>query len=332
MPLRIGTGLINRTWLANRKDGTKFVLQRVNPMFGGDTQLDIDAVTRHLESEGLTTTRLVPTADGALFTRAHEQIWRLLTYVDGETRLRAQSPDETREAGSLLARFHRALADFEGELRSTRGNVHDLDRHVGALDRALERHAAHPARRDVGALADEIATLVRRVPMLDKTVERVVHGDPKISNILFARDSGRALCLVDLDTLCRMPIAFELGDAFRSWCNTRDEDDPGASFSFALFEGAVTGYASAAAGFLEPAEQRDIPAGIAAITVELAARFCADALNESYFGWDPARFGSSSRHNQARTRAQLAIATQVLDAQDELSGIVQAAFGAVTQA
>ena len=51
-----------------------------------------------------------------------------------------------------------------------------------------------------------------------------MHGDPKISNLMFARDSDRGLCLIDLDTLGPMPIALELGDALRSWCNPAAED------------------------------------------------------------------------------------------------------------
>ena len=36
-----------------------------------------------------------------------------------------------------------------------------------------------------------------------------------------------------------------------------------------------------------------------AFAAQLAARFCADALNESYFGWDQTRFPTASAHNQA---------------------------------
>ena len=41
---------------------------------------------------------------------------------------------------------------------------------------------------------------------------------------MFAHDADRALCLIDLDTLAHMPVALELGDALRSWCNPATED------------------------------------------------------------------------------------------------------------
>ena len=68
----------------------------------------------------------------------------------------------------------------------------------------------------------------------------------------------------------------------RSWCNPVSEDAVTADFSQPLFEAAITGYAEVAAGFREPAEWSAIPAATLTITVELAARFCADSLREQY--------------------------------------------------
>jgi hypothetical protein len=75
-----------------------------------------------------------------------------------------------------------------------------------------------------------------------------------------------------------------------------------------FFEAAIAGYAEAAQGFLTPAEWSAIPSGTLTITIELAARFCVDALRESYFGWNRVRYESSSAHNQARTHGQLLLA------------------------
>ena len=130
---------------------------------------------------------------------------------------------------------------------------------------------------------------------------------------MFARDGDRALCLIDLDTLARMPIALELGDALRSWCNPRTEDATDAHFQRPLFEAAVEGYAAEARGFLTPVEWQSIPAGTLTVCVELAARFCTDALRERYFRWDASRYPSASAHNQARTRGQLQVAENAFD-------------------
>ena len=78
-----------------------------------------------------------------------------------------------------------------------------------------------------------------------------------------------------------------------------------------FFDAAIAGYAEAAQGLLTPAEWSAIPRGTLTITVELAARFCADALRESYFGWNRARYESSSAHNQARVHGQLLLAAGI---------------------
>ena len=177
------------------------------------------------------------------------------------------------------------------------------------------------------ALADEVFELADRLPDLGDQPDRIVHGDPKISNIVFSSNTGEAKSLIDLDTLGRMPIVLELGDAFRSWCNLSGEDEPGAEFSLLIFHSAITGYARETQSLLAESEWRKIPAATFTITVELAARFCADALNERYFGWDPMQFHSPSRHNQARTRSQINLAHSITEQRDHIETEVDAAFG-----
>ena len=61
--------------------------------------------------------------------------------------------------------------------------------------------------------------------------------------------------------------------------------------------------------------------------MELAARFCADALHESYFGWNRARYDSASAHNQARVHGQLKLAAGIRAELAALEDKTAAAFG-----
>jgi len=100
---RIDAGLINRTFAVGAERG-RFVLQWVNPIFGAEVHLDIEAVTAHLEACGLVTPRLVRTRAGELWTRdAEGGVWRLMTFVEGVTHARAETPALCESAG-LLAR------------------------------------------------------------------------------------------------------------------------------------------------------------------------------------------------------------------------------------
>ena len=326
--VRATSGLINPTWYARSTHGTPLVLQRVNAIFPAVVNLDIAAVTEHLARKGLVTPRLVPNRDGALWLEQDGVVWRVLTRIDGVSHDALESPTQAREAGRVLAEFHRAVSDLDHTFRNARLGVHDTARHLRGLRDALVEHRDHRDIRNIAPLAERVLALAAALPPLPASGDRIVHGDPKISNLMFAHEGGRALCLIDLDTLSRMPVALELGDALRSWCNPATEDAANARFVRPLFEAAVTGYAAAAQGFLTPAEWQAIPAGTLTITVELAARFCADALRERYFGWDNRRYPSASAHNQARTRGQLQVAESLEAEQSALDEATARAFRA----
>lgn len=319
----LGTGLINRTWLARARDGAWRVLQQLNPMFPPEVMEDIAAVTAHLAARDLLTPRLVPDRDGRLWLPDPNGAWRVLTYIPGRVLDTITSRAQAGEAGRLLASFHRALDDLEHEFRHVRPPVHEPDRHLADLARAVEAHREHRLYDLAAALADDIFAAADALPPLPATPVRVVHGDPKISNLVFAADGDRALCMLDLDTLGRMALPLELGDAMRSWCNVASEDDPRGSFSAELFAAAIGGYGAAAAGWIRAEEAGAAVGATATIQVELSARFCADALNERYFGWNPALFPGRGEHNLARARGQLNVHRSLLAQRtrlDEMAG------------
>jgi hypothetical protein len=68
--------------------------------------------------------------------------------------------------------------------------------------------------------------------------------------------------------------------------------------------------------------------GARTISLELAARFCADALHESYFGWNPQKFPTRGAHNLVRARGQLAVSRSVAEQQAALEEFTRRAFSA----
>ncbi len=324
----IEVGLINVTFEVRAAD-TRYILQRLNPIFSPRVHEDIEAVTEHLEARGVETPRLVRTRDDARYIEIDGDVWRLMTFIEGETHSRLTSPALSREAGALLGRFHRACADLEHTFVSGRLGVHDTPKHMRVLEEAVAAHGDHRLYEEIAPLAEQIHARYAAVGALPAVDDRVVHGDPKISNILFTPEGG-ARCLVDLDTLARMPVYLELGDALRSWCNPAGEDGGAATFSLPLFEAAIAGYASSTKGWLTPAESGAIVRATQTIILELAARFAADALNESYFGWNKTRFATRGDHNLVRARRQLEEAAALADQAERAEAIVAAAYTSVT--
>jgi Ser/Thr protein kinase RdoA (MazF antagonist) len=302
-----GSGLINRTFLVEGRSG-RVVLQRLHPVFAGTVNEDIDAITAHLEKKGLPTPRPVRTDDGALWALdGEERPWRALTFVEGESFDHVPSPAFAAEAGRLVARFHLATRDLEHEYRHVRVGVHDTTRHLASLAAALEEQPSHRLFAAVEPLARVLLAAAARLPDLGGLPLRHAHGDLKISNLLFRGDEAH--CLVDLDTLGRMSWAFEMGDALRSWCNPAGEDEARVGIDVATFEAALAGYGEAArtSGLVSAEERGFVVDGLATICLELSARFLADALRESYFGFDPGRFPARGEHNLLRGRGQLSL-------------------------
>jgi Ser/Thr protein kinase RdoA (MazF antagonist) len=320
------SGLVNESWLVTAGDGARCVLQRVNAIFPPAINDDIDAVTRHLAAKGLVTPRLMPLRGGKRWLELDGAVWRLMSYVPGVTYERLHNAKQAYQAGALLGRFHAGLSSLDHEFANARLGVHDTAQHLARLEGTLETHADHRSHADARKLANGILVLGAELPALPAAPDRAVHGDPKLSNIVFDPDGVEALCLIDLDTLARMPLVLELGDALRSWCNIEGEDDPGARFSIVAGQAALFGYAETSRDFISIAEWQAIPVGVLTIAVELAARFCADALNERYFAWDQSRYGSCSEHNLARAAAQLALATDIHHQWSALSAATAEAF------
>lgn len=309
---QIGRGLINRTYLATDAAGEAWIIQALNPIFAPQVNEDIDAVTQHLASKGVTTPRLRRTLGGAAWLSRGGEVFRVLSRVPGETHDRLDTRARAIEAGRLLARFHRALGDLNHRFAAQRLGVHDTAKHLAALSAALAEHRDHPHHADVARLAEEIRAHCRPAAGGADLPERIVHGDPKINNLLFDPD-GRAIAFVDLDTVAPMALPLELGDALRSWCNTAPggEDETSPEFSVALFAAALEGYADGAGAWITGPERAAIVDATHMIMLELAARFAADVLRDAYFGWDPARFASRSAHNLARAQGQVALAASL---------------------
>jgi Ser/Thr protein kinase RdoA (MazF antagonist) len=324
VPVRQGN--INQTFRVTA--AAEFILQRVNPIFAPEVHLDILAVTEHLHHRGLLTPRLIRArADALWVTDEQGGVWRALTFIPGEVLSQGASLGHCRAAAALLARFHLAVADLDHTFRHVRAGVHDTPRHRRALEAALASHARHAAFARVQPVAGEILARLDAVPALGPLPARVVHGDPKLNNVVFSAE-GEARCFIDLDTLARMPVPVELGDAFRSWCNPPGEDRVDAFLDLERYEAGLAGYAETGRALLNADEVQAIPAAVELIALELAARFCADALVESYFAWDATRFASASAHNLHRAQSQLALARSIAAQRDALRRITDHAFRA----
>ena len=324
----LGGGLINDTY----RLGEHHVLQRLHPIFGAAVNDDIAALTPILRANGVPVPTLCPTRDEQPCTVVESDdasvsgVWRIMTLLDGETLHRFTGPGHAESAGGMAGRFHRALHDVQHDFAFSRPGAHDTNRHMTSVDEALGESPQHRLADDVRAIRDELHDRWAAWDGPSQLPSRIGHGDWKASNLLF--EDEMACAVLDLDTMAWIELDVEFGDALRSWCNRAAEDSTEAAFDEAIFTAGVSGYVSAMRGHLEPNEVSAIVPGLIRICLELSARFAADSVRESYFGWNPAVAATRGDHNLLRSRGQLDLARAVIRRRAALESIVKSAFEA----
>lgn len=321
-------GLINQSFAVSAEDG-EYVLQRVHPVFAPEVHENIAAVTERLRERGEPSPRLLVSRSGRPWADlGAEGIWRVMTRLPGISFDRVQGPEQARAAGARVGRFHAALADLGHTFRAVRAGVHDTPAHLRTLSQALAEHGEHRLFPEVAELAAQIVAGYAALPVAGEVPLRVCHGDLKFNNLLFSGTGPEAQLvttgIVDLDTVGRMPLHHELGDAWRSWCNPGGEDQTAATFDMDVFAASLAGWRETHTLTLAPEERRALVHGVEWISLELAARFAADALRECYFGWDRGRFPAAGEHNLLRARGQWAMHRAALMTRDARASLLLA--------
>ncbi len=289
----LGQGNINATWLIELADGQRRVLQGLNPEVFSDplpVMRNLRLVIAHLTavagSNAPVRFRLLTTAAG------HDQFletsvcWRMLTYIEHSRTLAPPlTPVQAREIGRLLGRFHRLTAGLPPELLADPlPGFHVTPLYLARYD-ALGPHRA--ARNDleqtclaaVEADRDIAGVLEAARPRLR---QQVIHGDPKLTNILFTAGADRALSLIDLDTVKPGLLLHDLGDCLRSCCNRQGEEGSApdtVTFDPDLFEALLAGYWPQAGHLLGQVDRRLLVTATRLICYELGLRFFTDHLN-----------------------------------------------------
>ena len=157
--------------------------------------------------------------------------------------------------------------------------------------------------------------------MADGTIPlRVTHNDTKLNNVLIDDETGKAVCVIDLDTVMPGSSLYDYGDAIRYGASTAAEDEADVSkidIDMNLFKKFTDGFVSEIRGTVSPDEIRYLPLGIKVITAELAMRFLTDYLDgDLYF---KVRYPN---HNLVRARAQMQLLRKVEEHYDEMLAYV----------
>ncbi len=318
----ITMGLINKTFLV-KTNNNSYILQQVSNIFSEQVNDDFYHVASYLESKNVLAPQILLTNNNKLFVNFENSIFRAQTYIKGACFNKITSENMAFNAGMVLGKFHFALKDFNYEYKNRRRAASDYAFHKNNLELALLKHTNHDYYRQSFELAQKMIIQIDILLPLINLTKRHVHGDPKISNVLFD-EADNGLCLVDFDTLSDFGWSAELGDALRSWSNPKLEDELDAYCDLELVSASLNGYASFMKGQLTQCEQQQILLNTKGITLCLAMRYLSDVLNENYFSYDTLKFSRAAQHNWLRANAMYELFCDMQKKSADISQLINA--------
>ena len=156
---------------------------------------------------------------------------------------------------------------------------------------------------------------------------RIVHNDTKINNVMLDRETDKAVCVIDLDTVMPGSVLYDFGDMVRTMTSPAAEDEENLDKTFLrmpMFEAVVKGYLEASREFITPQEVSKLAFSGLLITLETGIRFLTDYLEgDVYFKT------KKERHNLHRARTQLRLVESMEEQMPEMEKCVRECFQTV---
>ncbi len=332
-----GNGHINDTYSVGKAGG---ILQRINTtVFPNPDELmeNIENVTaflrKKIEAEGgnpdRETLSILKTIDGKSYYKYDdEHVFRMYRFVEDTVTIEeSNKPEVLYEAGAGFGRFQRMLKDYPADtLYEIIPNFHNTPKRIEALKKAIAEDKAGrvcKAQKEIAFALEQEKWADAVVKALeDGTVPlRVTHNDTKINNILFDKHTGKAVCVIDLDTVMPGSALYDFGDALRVVGSTAAEDETDLAmvwFNEKAFVAFARGYLSEMKSSLTDKEIELLPLSVKLITYECGTRFLTDYLNgDTYFKIH------REHHNLERARNQYKLVEDIIRKESVLEEIIK---------
>ena len=323
---KYGNGHINDTFLVKCDvSGTekRFILQRMNTEVFKDPEslmrnivLVTDFLKEKIRERGgdveRETLNPLRTAEGkAYFVDSIGSYWRMYTFITHAVSLdKVRYADDFFQSAVAFGRFSGQMASFDAsKLVETIPDFHNTPKRYEAFRAAVAADVCGRA----ASVRDEIAFFDAHKADMEYCADRlkngflplrVTHNDTKLNNIMLDSETGKGICVIDLDTVMPGLSIFDFGDSIRFGANTAAEDERDlskVSLSLELFETYVKGYLKGCNGALTDEEIRLLPYGAKTMTLECGMRFLTDHLQgETYFMVHRENHNLDRAHTQIR--------------------------------
>ena len=339
-----GEGHINETYAVymptDKGEEFAYILQRVNNNVFKDpagVMENIFGVTEYLRNvvreEGgdpdRETLSCIKTKNGCTYFEDSEgQPWRSYHYIQNSVCYQlVENPEQFYQSGASFGHFLKQLGSYPAaSLKETIPNFHNTVNRFENFQIALKRDIKNRAV----TCKPEIQFVLDRKEDCKVLVEqqengtlpiRVTHNDTKLNNILFDADTGKGLCIIDLDTIMPGLAANDFGDSIRFGAATAEEDEKDLSkmhFDISLYELYTKGYLEETRDVLTPEEAVSLAWGARLMTLECGMRFLTDYLQgDTYFKT------AYPEHNLVRARTQFRLVEEMEQQFDKMIEIAE---------
>lgn len=341
--IRYGSGHINDTYRLTYEtpQGTKrYILQRMSKsIFKKPVELmeNVSGVTAWLrkkiienggdpERETLT---LVKSNDGLpYFVDSTGEYWRVYLFIEGATCYDAVKDDnDFYQSAVAFGHFQRLLADYPAEtLHETIKDFHNTPDRLEKFKKAVAedicgRAASVQKEIDFILEREELTHALYDLQLDGRLPLRVTHNDTKLNNIMIDDETGKAICVIDLDTVMPGLTANDFGDSIRFGASTALEDEQDlskVSCDLHLFDVYARGFIEGCGGALTDLEIDMLPMGAILMTFENGIRFLTDHLEGDHY-FHIHREG----HNLDRCRTQLTLVKDMQEKLLQMNAIIQ---------
>jgi Ser/Thr protein kinase RdoA (MazF antagonist) len=337
----LGNGNINDTFLVQlaHAEEAKFVLQRINTQVFQQPEWvmqNMRILTDHVHDRLQTTPpdrrwempRVIATKAGQdHWYAADGSFWRALSFIAGARSVETlQTVAQAREVGYALGMFHSLVSDLAPtKLADTLVGFHITPRYLQHYHTLTPTNGPDSAERKF--CRQFIADRAAWVPVLEtakaqgKLPLRLMHGDPKVNNVMFDGATQKAVSIVDLDTVKPGLVHYDIGDCLRSGSNPAGEETQHwetVQFDRDRCQGILQGYFSVAKCFFTDHDYDFLFDAIRLIAFELGLRFFTDYLaGDVYFKV------KYPEHNLVRALVQFQLTASIELQSDPIRTLIQ---------
>ncbi|MEL6462656.1 MAG: aminoglycoside phosphotransferase family protein [Cyanobacteria bacterium J06621_15] len=300
-----GHGNINGTFLVtlDSVEEKHFILQRINQNVFHQPKLvmqNMSTFTNHvrqrLQDYPLSSNRrwevpkvLLTKNNQDHFIDAENSFWRAIGFIDkAETFDTIQDNRHASEVGYALGMFHNLISDLPvNKLADTLPGFHVTPTYLKQYEEVETQFNQSSKSPEVEFCVEFINSRKNWAYVLENAQEqerlhlRLIHGDPKVNNVMIDTLSGQAISIIDLDTVKPGLVHYDIGDCLRSGCNPLGEETKyweRVSFDTDVCEFILKGYLSVAKDFLAENDYVYMYDAIRLIAFELGLRFFTDYL------------------------------------------------------